>query len=116
MRLLQPLPILEKKWEVITIDFITKLQRKTRQNDSIMVVVDKLTKVAHFIPVNTTHKTTNIEDIYMKEVARIHGVPKVIISNKYPNFTSTFWEGLFKGLEGNLNLSISYHPESDGKT
>jgi hypothetical protein len=52
----------------------------------------------------------------MKEVARIHGVPKVIISNKYSNFTSTFWEGLFKGLEGNLNLSISYHPESDGKT
>jgi hypothetical protein len=52
----------------------------------------------------------------MKEVARIHGVPKVIILNKYPMFTSTFWEGLFKGLGGNLNLSISYHPDSDGKT
>jgi hypothetical protein len=60
MGLLQPLPIPEKKWEVITIDFITKFPRTTRQHDSIMVVVDKLTKVAHFVPVKTTHTTTNI--------------------------------------------------------
>jgi hypothetical protein len=58
--LLQPLPIPEKKWEVVTIDFITKLPRKTRQHDSIMVVVDKLTKDAHFVPVKMTHTTNNI--------------------------------------------------------
>jgi stalled ribosome rescue protein Dom34 len=58
--LLQPLPIPKKKWEVITIDFITKLPRTTRQHDSIMVVVEKLTKDAHFVPVKTTHTTTNI--------------------------------------------------------
>jgi hypothetical protein len=57
---LQPLPILDKKWEVVTIDFITKFPRKTRQHDSIMVVVDKLTKGSHFIPVKMTHTTTNI--------------------------------------------------------
>jgi hypothetical protein len=58
--LLQPLPIPEKKWEVITIDFITRLPKTTRQHDSIMVVVDKLTKTAHFFLLKTTHTTTNI--------------------------------------------------------
>jgi hypothetical protein len=60
MGLLQPLPIPEKKWEVITIEFITKLPRTTRQHDSIMVVVDKLTKAGHFFLVKTTHTTSNI--------------------------------------------------------
>jgi hypothetical protein len=77
--LLQPFPIPEWKWEVVTIDFITKFPRTTRQHDSIMVVVDKLTKVAHFIPVKMTHKETNIAEIYMKEIARLHGVPKEIV-------------------------------------
>ena len=58
--LLQPLPIPEKKWEVVTIDFITKLPRTARQHDSIMVVVDKLTKVVHFVHMKMTHRTTNI--------------------------------------------------------
>ena len=57
---LQPLPIPEKKWEVVTIDFITKFPRTTRQHDSIMVVVDKLTKAAHFVPIKMSHTTTNI--------------------------------------------------------
>jgi hypothetical protein len=65
--LLQPFPIPEWKWEVVTIDFITKLPRTVRQHDSIMVVVDKLTKVAHFIPVKLTHKETNIAEIYMRK-------------------------------------------------
>jgi hypothetical protein len=57
---LQPFPIPEKKWEVVTIDFITKFPRTTRKHDSIMVVVDKLTKDAHFVPIKMTHTTTNI--------------------------------------------------------
>jgi hypothetical protein len=65
-RLLQPLPILEWKWEVVTIDFITKLSKTTRQHDSIMVVVDKLSKVAHFILVKLSHKDVNIVEIYIK--------------------------------------------------
>jgi hypothetical protein len=64
--LLQPLPIPEWKWEVVTMDFITKLPRTNKQHDYIMVVVDKLTKVAHFIPVKLTHKATNIDDVYMR--------------------------------------------------
>jgi hypothetical protein len=63
------LPIPEWKWEVVTMDFITGLPRKNKQHDSIMVVVDKLTKVAHFIPLNTTHKESSVVNIYMREVA-----------------------------------------------
>jgi hypothetical protein len=66
MRLLQPFPILEWKWEVVMIDFITKLPITMKQHDSIMVVVDKLTKETHFIPMKKTHKETNIAKIYMK--------------------------------------------------
>jgi hypothetical protein len=67
--LLQPLPIPEWKWEVVTMDFITRLPRTDKQHDSIMVVVEKLTKDAHFIPLKTTHKATDVADIFMKEVA-----------------------------------------------
>jgi hypothetical protein len=69
---LQPLPILEKKWEVVTIDFITKFPRTTRQHDSIIVVVDKLTKDAHFVLIKTTHTATNIAEIYIKDIARLY--------------------------------------------
>ena len=112
--LLQPLPIPEWKWEVVTMDFITKLQRTSKQHDSIMVVVDKLIKASHFIPVKPTHKEANIVDIYMREIARLHGIPKTIVSDRDPKFTSKFWKGLFKGDKTNLNFSTAYHPESDG--
>jgi transposase InsO family protein len=97
-------------------DFITKLPRTTKQHDSIMVVVDNLTKDSHFIPVNLTHKVANIVDIYMREINRLHGIPKTIVSDRDPKFTSKFWKGLFKGFGTNLNFSTTYHPESDGKT
>ena len=110
-----PLPIPEWKWEVVTMDFITKLPITSKQHDSIMVVVDKLTKAIHFIPVKPTHKTTNVVDIYMREVAHLHGIPKTIVSNRDPKFNSKFWKGLFKGFKTNLNFSTTYHPEFDGK-
>jgi hypothetical protein len=82
MSFLQPLPIPEKKWEVVTIDFITKFPRTTKQHDSIMVVVDKLTKAAHFVPVKMNHTTTNIAEIYMRDIARLHDIPKEIVSDR----------------------------------
>jgi hypothetical protein len=97
-------------------DFITKLPRTNKQHDSIMVVVDKLTKAAHFIPVKLTHKETTIADVYMKEITRIHGIPKTIVSERDPKFTSKFCKGLFNGIGKNLNFSTSYHPGSDGQT
>jgi hypothetical protein len=97
--LLQPFPIPEWKWEVVTMDFITKLPRIVKQHDSIMVVVDKLTKTTHFILVKTTHKATHISDIHMKEVARLHGVPKAIVSDRDPKFTSNFGKVYSRALE-----------------
>jgi hypothetical protein len=79
-----------------------------------MVVVEKLTKAAHFIPLKTTHKAVDVADIFMKEVAQLHGIPKIIVSDKDSKFTSNFWKGLLKGFRMNLNFSTSYHPESDG--
>jgi transposase InsO family protein len=85
-------------------------------HDLIMVVVDKVTKTTHFIPLKTTHKATNVVDIFMKEVARLHEIPKTIVSDRDPKFTSNFWKGLFKGFRMNLNFSIAYNPKSDGQT
>jgi hypothetical protein len=112
--LLQPLPIPKWKWEVVTMDFIKVLPRTNKKHDSIMVVVDKLTKSTCFIPLKTTHKATYVVDIYMREVARLHGIPKTIVSDRDTKFTSKFWKGLFKGFKKNLNFNTTYHPESDG--
>jgi len=81
-----------------------------------MVVVDKLSKAAHFIPIKSTYKVVNIADVFMKEVFRLHGIPKVIISDRDVKFTGNFWKNLFQGLNTKLNFSIAYHPQTDGKT
>ena len=114
--LLQPLPIPSWKWEIISLDFITGLPRNQNQNDSIMVVVDKLSKVSHFIPVKTTYKAANIADIFLKQIFRLHGVPKVIISDRDPKFTSNFWKSLFKRLNTTLSFSTSFHHQTYGQT
>ena len=108
--LLQPLPVPEWKWEVISMDFITGLAMTWRQHDSIMVVVDKLTKAAHFIPVKSTHQTDDIAKIFMKEIFKLHGLPKAIVSDRDVKFTSNFWKGLFVDLGTKLNFSTAYHP------
>jgi hypothetical protein len=112
--LLQPLPIPEWKWDVVTMDFITGLPRTSKQHDSIMVVADNLTKAAHFIPLKTTHRAADVADIFLKEVARLHGIPKTIVSDRDPKFTSNLWRGLFKGFRMNLNFGTTYHLEFDG--
>jgi transposase InsO family protein len=75
-----------------------------------MVVVEKLTKAAHFVPVKTTNTTDNIAEIFMKEIDRLHGIPRKIVSDRDTNFTSNLWRGLFKGFGTNLNFSTTYHP------
>jgi hypothetical protein len=112
---LQSLTIPEWKWEVVTMYFITKVLRTKKKHDSIMVVVDNLTKAAHFIPVKLTHTTVNIADVYMREFYRLQGIPKTIVSDRDPKFTSNFWKGLFNAFGKKLNFSTTYHPESDGK-
>ena len=100
-----PFPIPEWKWDVVMMDFITKLPKTKLKNDVIVVVVDNLTKETHFIPVGTTHKETNIVDIYMKDVSILHGIPKAIVLKRDLKFTSKFWKGLFEGVGTILNMS-----------
>ena len=97
-------------------DLITGLPMTWRQHDSIMVVVDKLTKAAHFIPVNpSTHNTDDIAKIFMKEIFKLHGLPKAIVFNRDAKFTSNFWKGLFVDLGTKLNFSTAYHPQTGGQ-
>ena len=112
--LLQHLPILELKWETISMDFITGLPRSTKKNYAIMVIVDKLRKSAHFIPVKSTCKEIDISKIFMKEIFKLHGMPKKIISDRDTKFTSRFWKSLMAGFEKKLLFNTSYHPQIDG--
>jgi transposase InsO family protein len=96
-------------------DFVTGLQTSTKQNDIIMVVVDKLSKYAHFIPVKSTCKAINVTNIFMKEIFRLHGMPKEIVSDRDTKFTSNFWKSLMVGLETKLLFSTTYHPQTDGQ-
>jgi hypothetical protein len=89
-RLLQPLKIPEWKWEEIEMDFIVRLPRTEARYDSIWLIVDRLTKVAHFIPVKTTYSTAKLVDLYMSRIVFLHGVPKKIMSDRGSQFTSKF--------------------------
>jgi hypothetical protein len=96
-------------------DFITGLPTLTKQNDAIMVVVDKLSKSAHFIPVKWNCKAIDIASIFMKEIFRLHGMPKEIVYDRDTKFTSKFWKSLMVGLETKLLFSTTYHPQTDGQ-
>jgi hypothetical protein len=80
--LLQPLPVPEWKWEEIGMDFVTGLPRTQKGNDSIWVIIDCLTKVAHFIPVKTTFGGATLARIYLKEIVRLYGIPWKIVSDR----------------------------------
>ena len=97
-------------------DFITGFPMTWRQHDSIMVVVDKLTRAAHFILVKYTHKTDDIAKIFTKEIFKLHGLSKAIVSDIDVKFTSNFWKGLFADLGTKLNFRTSYHPHTNGQT
>ncbi|WVZ75840.1 hypothetical protein U9M48_023864 [Paspalum notatum var. saurae] len=114
--LLQPLKILEWKWEEISMDFIVGLPRTQIGHNSIWVVVDRLTKVAHFIPVNTTYSGAWLAELYISRIVCLHGVPKRIISDRGSQFTSRFWEQLHDSLDSKLWFSTAYHPQTDGRS
>ena len=75
-----------------------------------------MSKVAHFIPVKTTYKAANIADIFLKQISWLHGIPKVIISDRDPKFIGNFWKYLFKGLNTTLNFCTLFHPQTDRQT
>ena len=113
--LLQPFPISEWKWDKLGMDFITGLPRTCSGYDSIWVVVDRLTKVAHFIPVKTTYTSAKLAKIYMTRIVCLHGVPRTIISYRGTQFTLKFWHQLHQTLGTRLEFSIAFHPQTDGQ-
>ncbi|CAM8999441.1 unnamed protein product [Rhodiola kirilowii] len=113
--LLQSIEIPEWKWECITIDFVTGLPRTRKGYDSIWVIVDRLTKISHFIPVKTSYLSEQYARIYIDEIVRLHGVPISIISNRGTQFTSRFWRSVQEVLGIQLHLSTAFHPQTDGQ-
>ena len=81
-----------------------------------MVIVDLLTKVSHLIPVKTTFKSSDIARLFVKEIFRLHGLPKRIVSDRDAKFTSKFWSSLFQALGTQICFSTAYHPQTDGQT
>jgi hypothetical protein len=114
--LLQPLKIPKWKWEEISMDFIVGLPKTQNGYDSIWVIVDRLSKVVHFIPVKTTYKGSKLGELYIARIVRLHGVPKKIVSDRGTQFTSKFWEKLHESMDTKLNFSSAYHPQIDGQT
>jgi hypothetical protein len=88
--LLQPLPIPEWKWEEIGMDFVVGLSRSPKGNDSIWVIIDRFSKVAHFILVKTTYGGATLAQLYLKEIVRLHGIPRRIVSDRGTQFTTKF--------------------------
>ncbi|KAG8481165.1 hypothetical protein CXB51_025937 [Gossypium anomalum] len=114
--LLQPIMIPKWKWDRITIDFVSSLPLSARKKDVIWVVVDRLTKSAHFIPVRYDYSLDKLAELYIFEIVRLHGVLIFIVSDRDPRFTSRFWKKLQDTFGTKLHFSTAFHPQTDGQS
>jgi transposase InsO family protein len=114
--LLQPLDIPERRWDHITMDFVVQLPKTTKKHDAIVVFVEKLSKRTYFIPTTTDVTAPQVAEIFFNTIFKNHGLPKVIISDRDPKFTSRFWKALFEKLGTKFAMSTSHHPQTDGQT
>lgn len=113
--LLQPLPIPSGPWDMATMDFIDGLPQ-SKQFNCILVVVDKLSKYAHFIPLAHAYTASKVAELFVDTIYRLHGMPKILVSDRDPVFTSKFWRCVFQATGTQLRMSTAYHPETDGQT
>ncbi|GJV41483.1 putative reverse transcriptase domain-containing protein [Tanacetum coccineum] len=114
--LLQPLEIPVWKWDEISMDFVTGLPTTQKRHDAIWVVVDRLTKSAHFLPIRKNYGISKLAEIFRQEIVRLHGTPTAIVSDRDPKFTSRFWKGLQKAWGTRLKFSTTFHPQTDGQS
>lgn len=108
-RLLEPLPVPDQAWEIISMDFIEGLPQSDHYN-AILVIVDKFTKYGHFLPIKHPFTALQIAQLFMNQVYKLHGLPKAIISDRDKVFTSAVWQQLFRLSDTKLMMSSSYHP------
>ena len=97
-------------------DFVVGLPKSLTGFDSIWVIVDRLSKSAHFIPIKITYPMQRLAEVYIEQIVRLHGVPSSIVSDRDPRFTSKFWESLQRAMGTKLRLSSAYHPQTDGQS
>jgi hypothetical protein len=113
---LQPLSISKWKWDQIAMDFVVGLPRVPSGQDAIWVIVDRLTKSAHFVPYKMNDSMQKMAELYIQEIVRLHGVPVSITSDRDPRFTSKFWRGLQEAMGMKLNFSTAYHSQTNGRS
>ena len=113
---LQPLTVPEKPWHTVTFDFIVKLPKTERGNDSVCVFVDKLTKVVHFVACQETLSAKDFASLYVDNIFRLHGLSREFITDRDVRFTSAFWKGVTELLGTKLAMSSSFHPQTDGQS
>ncbi|CAN6483877.1 unnamed protein product [Victoria cruziana] len=97
-------------------DFVMGLPRTQRKHDAIWVVVERLSKSAHFLAIRASIPLESLADLYINEIVRLHGIPSAIISDRDPQFTSRFWKAFQKALGTQLKMSSAFHPQTDGQS
>ncbi|GJP33849.1 hypothetical protein CLOM_g18356 [Closterium sp. NIES-68] len=113
----RPIPLTyQQPWQVVSLDFITGLPTTTSGHDAILVVIDKFSKMGHFIPTHTTARTEEMAQLFVRYIISQHGIPTTLISDRDPKFTSKFWKELMSLLGTKLAMSSAYHPQTDGQT